>query len=383
MPLTIRQIDMNGNSYSSNSNSSSNNSSNNISGNVSSSSIAYSGSSTSPSGGAINQSISKGITGAVESELKLLIQFICAKFGKAVKRCVRDTYFRSNLVYLLYMILLLFVDGHDDDGQMSHEFEWKLEFIFNCLYYLHIINAIMYLHMWSAYRNIFTAFVLPDWINLIASLLYLASGWIYPLAFDESSYDGNVHRSLVRDVSWFRIVRILEIAAALLELIATFGYNIQWFIDYSYELMTNPVSLIGRGFTLDDPDLWANVTLIISASLYIKYNFIVLFDPDLYQSCDMYIVADQWYTINAVFYLICSMRDADLFWFMPMQGKLQDIGYLSRMYSLINHSPMGDVELPKDVNKIRYTNGKYSQVNMDDDDDVHHQQLQQQQLQQQ
>ena len=36
---------------------------------------------------------------------------------------------------------------------------------------------------------------------------------------------------------------------------------------------------VGRGFTLDDPDVWANLTLVLGAGYYLQYNAIVYLDP--------------------------------------------------------------------------------------------------------
>jgi hypothetical protein len=161
-------------------------------------------------------------------------------------------------------------------------------------------------------------------------------------------------------MKWFVVVRLLEILAGSVELIATFGWNIQWYLDYMQDLLLNPIACVGRGFTLDDPDSWANVTLVIAASFYFRYNMVVLFNGSVYEKCTIYEQGDLWYAINSVCYLLCSLRDSELFWFMPTNGKLIDLSYMARMHNLTSGSnavsiSTNDTELVANAVDKKYT----------------------------
>ena len=64
---------------------------------------------------------------------------------------------------------------------------------------------------------------------------------------------------------------------------------------------------------------------MLGAGYYLQYNAAVYFDPSQYEDNYLYVVGDFWYLVNAVLYTVCSMRDAECFWFMPCNGKLQVI----------------------------------------------------------
>ena len=51
------------------------------------------------------------------------------------------------------------------------------------------------------------------------------------------------------------------------------GWLVQWYVGYIDDLRDHPSHCIGRGFTFDDPDFWANVTLIMAASYYLQVNY--------------------------------------------------------------------------------------------------------------
>lgn len=128
---------------------------------------------------------------------------------------------------------------------------------------------------------------------------------------------------------WFYVVRYIELVAAFVELFAAIGWTIQWQVCFINDFQRQPDTTIGRGFTLDDPDCWANITLIMAASYYLYYNIRVLKDYNYYETSDLYETADQWYFANAILYTICSLRDCDFFWFMPAAGRFPNIIHMA------------------------------------------------------
>jgi len=301
-----------------------------------------------------------GILGHQDSDKALVFDYVRLRTTRSIKRVSKCRYFRSNVMYCILCAIYLYINAYGYVDNMTPELEWRLQFLYTSTYYLHVINAIMYLYMWTELRTIFSLFILPDWLNLLGSLLYLVSGWLLPLAYDEEHYDEKIRRSAIINMKWFVVVRLLEIVAGSVELIATFGWNIQWYLDYMQDLLLNPIACVGRGFTLDDPDSWANVTLVIAASFYFRYNMVVLFNGSVYEKCTIYEQGDLWYAINSVCYLLCSLRDSELFWFMPTNGKLIDLSYMARMHNLTSGSNAvsigtNDTELVANAVDKKYT----------------------------
>lgn len=72
--------------------------------------------------------------------------------------------------------------------------------------------------------------------------------------------------------------------------------------------------------TLDDPDVWANASILVAAAIYLAYNFRVLLHPNMYNTDELYRTGDRWYMCNAIFYLLAATRDCGWFWFMPSFG---------------------------------------------------------------
>ena len=61
-----------------------------------------------------------------------------------------------------------------------------------------------------------------------------------------------------------------QLIAVIIEFVAAIGWLIQWYVCYVDDLRDHPSHCVGRGFTFDDPDFWANVTLIMAASYYLQ-----------------------------------------------------------------------------------------------------------------
>lgn len=65
----------------------------------------------------------------------------------------------------------------------------------------------------------------------------------------------------------------------------------------------------GRGLTFDDPDLSANLLIVVPSLVYIVYAHQTRDGGDEYSYNKLYQVADVMYFVGAVFYVLCALRD--------------------------------------------------------------------------
>jgi hypothetical protein len=229
------------------------------------------------------------------------------KTASSFSQVRQSLYFYANVVYVIYSSGMLLINYSDIDTDMQN-------FYYMLFGIVHCVNAAMYIWMWKETRNIFTCFILADWLNVIGAIIYLITAIMYP--YEYTSDDDNANETRI-----FVIVRYFELIASIIELIAAIGWNYQWYATYIEAYNRDKKSTIGRGFTLDDPDLWANITIFIGAFYYFYYN-ISLFVNNFnnYDTNYTFETGDLFYFINSIFYLICSLRDCDVFWFMPTAG---------------------------------------------------------------
>jgi len=88
------------------------------------------------------------------------------------------------------------------------------------------------------------------------------------------------------------------------------------------------------GWTAQDPDLWANITILVAAALYCLYNCQVWLLND-YGTNHLYTYGDYFYFFNAVFYLLASLRDNDIFMCVP---ELESLYFVSPdRHRLVKH----------------------------------------------
>jgi hypothetical protein len=105
--------------------------------------------------------------------------------------------------------------------------------------------------------------------HLAGAGIYLKTATMYKDAVDyESDITMHVHR--------------LETAAAIIEVFAAFGWMMSWWLTY-------PRGIKGRGWTLDDPDVWSWSFIIIPSFVYLAYNVQILNDPTTYGSNYLYV----------------------------------------------------------------------------------------------
>lgn len=93
--------------------------------------------------------------------------------------------------------------------------------------------------------------VFPEYMNVLGAALYLWSAALYPT------------ESGPTDATTLKVHRI-ETAAAGVEWLACVGWFITWHLTY--------LRVPGRGYTLDDPDVWALITIFGGSTCYMLYN---------------------------------------------------------------------------------------------------------------
>ena len=233
-------------------------------------------------------------------------------------------YFIANLVYFCYELVMYTLDYN-----LSNQAMLKIGYVFGAV---HFVNACLYLWVWEGEKvPIFSCYCIPDWINILAAFLYLLSVIVFPYELDAT---------LLNYSEWFIVARQLDLTASMLDILAIFGWTWQLYDGYVKDFARDPTTCTGRGLTLDDPDLWALFSLIIAASAYLKYNIIINSDYNLYEGyAELYQTTNFWYFFNAILYVVCALRDADVFWFMPVCGRLPDFSALADSSAAYNSLP--------------------------------------------
>lgn len=86
-----------------------------------------------------------------------------------------------------------------------------------------------------------------------------------------------------------------------------------WYLTYT--------RMLGRGFTLDDPDTLAYTTTTTASVIYVVYSIQTIVHPEDYGTNTLYIYADVFYFVGALFYIAAALRDENCFWFLPLAGQ--------------------------------------------------------------
>ncbi|CAF3033736.1 unnamed protein product [Rotaria socialis] len=164
---------------------------------------------------------------------------------------------------------------------------------------VHIVSAFLYWWAWAG-RSWLDVIMIPEYLNHIEAGLYLWSANWYPKADTMGSY-------------YTLAVHKIELTAAIVELFASFGWIMSWYMTYTRTL--------GRGFTLDDPDVIAFSCTSISSIIYIVYNIQINVDPLQYGTNTLYTYGDIVYFVGACYYIFACLRDDNWFWFLPLSGQ--------------------------------------------------------------
>lgn len=234
-------------------------------------------------------------------------EYIKRRCFKAFMLSIYNPYVWANVLYVTYAAAMLVVDS----CSLSKTLNNKIYFYFGIV---HLINAIMYLYTWKGYgRHYSDVVLLPEYMNIIGAILYLISSALYSSEYVEGEPE-------TVSINYY-IVRHIELTASLLEVLAAIGWVNAWYIEFyrNYGCLSHPTP--GRGWTFDDPDIPANITIIIASLIYLYYNIIISISIKNYQNDYTYIYGDYMYFINSIFYLLAALRDCEWFWFMPTWGR--------------------------------------------------------------
>jgi len=215
---------------------------------------------------------------------------------------------------------------------------------------IHLTNALMYMWVWwhEGFRGkMFLILLIPECFNVCEASLYISSSSYYNSENYNTTtveyYPGyNASYPGYNDSGTYLIyppdpttvnVQNIEITASLVAMVAAFGWTFTWYLTYR--------RIPGRGWTLDDPDVWALITLIIGDLMYIVYNSEIIFDRSTYGANFLYVAADWVFVVNSWIYVVCALRDADWFFLLPTAGRLN----FHKKYALANDKK----EIIKDV----------------------------------
>lgn len=167
---------------------------------------------------------------------------------------------------------------------------------------LHLINSLMYIWAWLPLGfNLCSVVMIPEYLNVIGASIYLYTATLY------SKTDGSYQDDVTFTIHHF------ETAAASIEILAALGWCFTWWLTY-------PRGQPGRGWTFDDPDIWANIFIVVPSIFYVVYNAQILADPLNYCCNTLYTQGDTLYAIGSVFYLFAALRDDGYFGCMPAGG---------------------------------------------------------------
>jgi len=204
---------------------------------------------------------------------------------------LQNRYFWANLVYLFYCTCMLCVD-FVDYGKETND---KVYYFFGMV---HFLNAWMYWYAWKDVRWR-DPILYPEYLNVVGAALYLWSSSLYRR--ESGPHDAATSH-----------IHVIETCAAIVELLACVGWAFTWHLTYE--------RVPGRGYTLDDPDVWALLTIFAAAITYVVYNLQILAHPDWYSDNEVYFLGDISYAMNGVLYLLAGLRDDGWFWWMPLMG---------------------------------------------------------------
>eukprot|EP01087_Luapelamoeba_hula_P011171 TRINITY_DN3006_c0_g1_i1.p1 TRINITY_DN3006_c0_g1~~TRINITY_DN3006_c0_g1_i1.p1 ORF type:complete len:354 (+),score=60.98 TRINITY_DN3006_c0_g1_i1:70-1131(+) len=238
------------------------------------------------------------------------LQYAGLRFRDAFFESLQNRYLLANIVYLGYAIGIVYIDyGLPTDTDI--DYINKLYLGFDCI---HLISAFMYMWAWK-YFSYVHIIMIPEYLNVVEACLYIGSATLYPKEDTDTYADKYTNR-----------VHNIETAAAVISCVASFGWVGTWWMTY--------YRTIGRGFTLDDPDVFAFLGTLIASIMYVVYNGQVQrYGPDEYFTNYLYTKADILYLTAACFYVFASLRDDGWWWWIPTGGQ-----YIT----VTHHLPLGE-----------------------------------------
>jgi hypothetical protein len=267
-----------------------------------------------------------------------------AKFMELVETSLASRYMQANVVYLLYTSIIIYINsqlapraddayaddvcadppanpppplqtptlsppsppppprsyyGYADDGSYFYRYpddtlyRMKLRSI-NQLYIaagvIHLFNAFQYIFAWLPLGyGLLHPVMIPEYLNVLGAALYLASASKYNETL--SSYTSDTTK----------LVHRIETASSFIEVLAAVGWTVVWWKTHARGR--------GRGLTVDDPDFWGNVFIVVPSVIYFVYNVQNLKDPEGYGTNYLFTKGDTLYFVGSLFYILCALRD--------------------------------------------------------------------------
>lgn len=269
--------------------------------------------------------------------LQKLFSSCLPHIGTCLSRTLVNRYSQANVVYLTYCFIIIYVDvvlqpavaeaynlatgataaGATDDYYITDDYYgyyYNSDYVdllnarYKDLYdannvaaWIHLFNALQYVIAWfpSGY-GLFSIVQIPEYLNVIGASCYIYTAYNYEkLTTATDPLTIQTHK--------------LETFASSVEMLAAFGWGLTWWMTY-------PRGVIGRGWTLDDFDLWGNVFIFCPSAIYLAYNVAVLKDPAQYYTNFLYADGNILFAAGSVVYVLSSLRDDGWFDFLPTGG---------------------------------------------------------------
>jgi len=230
---------------------------------------------------------------------------------RSLWRCVNSTYLWVSLVYLVQCILVVDtnLNAPDIDDRIVGNNHIMLRLA-------RLFISCMFILTWKDGRHWLDPVLLPDYVDLFASVWMLFAAAMYVNVASSETMEGIV------------VVRRVEVASWFLEIVASIGWFYSWYVVHREEYESKPEPTPNRGWTLDDPDMLVNFTNIATACTFYMYSYNLSITPDASDVRDyseLHHIGDDLLIFNAWLYVIAAMRDCDVFWFMPHWGTVLSI----------------------------------------------------------
>jgi len=253
-------------------------------------------------------------------------------YDLSLKRSLRSPYLLANIVYVIYTALII-----DIDVNVLTIPEEQLNNMYIAANCIHLTNGMMYMWVWwhEGFRGKMLGILLvPEFLNLMEASLYITSSTFYgsenpdPYNLDDTipynasyyvfntttcSYPDNGTYVYFQDIVAYNVQNI-EMTASIVAMVAALGWTFTWYLTYR--------RIPGRGWTLDDPDVWSLVTILIGDIMYIIYNCMIISDRESYGTNYFYVAADWVFVVNSWLYVACALRDAGWFFQLPTAGRM-------------------------------------------------------------
>eukprot|EP01041_Mallomonas_annulata_P001934 gene1934-3754_t len=170
--------------------------------------------------------------------------FVKMQFLNALRLSLKNKYLLANIVYVIYTSVMITIDYAD----LTITTVNKLYFLFGM-----VLRYLAYYYQ-----------------------QFLINAYLHSSLYGKEHPDG--HPELF--TKQFFQIRILELISSIIEMIAAIGWCLTWYSEYLENYGRQPYPTPSRGWTFDDPDMLANITILAAA-----------------------------------------MRECEWFWFMPVWGR--------------------------------------------------------------